>query len=341
MEYLSFDLSKKKLELKSCAIPKPGPEEIRMRVSYAGICGTDLHILEGSFPCKNDGPLILGHEFSGIVEEIGQQVTTIKVGQRVVVDPNSGCNKCNFCHSGSYHFCSHGGINSTIGIYRDGGWATHAVVPETQVYLVPEDIPMDKAALTEPLSCLAHGWDKINPVHVGSRVLVIGAGIIGLLWTCLLHLHGHRKTVTVSEPQDKRRSIVKDLELDYDVKHPSELKNNKFDLAVDCSGSGPAMETAVPLLDRGGRLCVFGVASPTAKLTVEPFQIYMKEIEIIGVNINPHTFPKGISLLQAMSSHYLNFNNLRIKVYQLSQYEEALTALREGDISKAIFKIRP
>lgn len=80
-----------------------------------------------------------------------------------------------------------------------------------KVYLVPEGVELSQAALTEPLSCLAHGWDKINPVHVGHKVLVIGAGIIGLLWACLLHLHGLRKTVTISEPQPSRRAAVKKL----------------------------------------------------------------------------------------------------------------------------------
>nr|XP_003708243.1 PREDICTED: D-arabinitol dehydrogenase 1-like isoform X1 [Megachile rotundata]XP_012152433.1 PREDICTED: D-arabinitol dehydrogenase 1-like isoform X2 [Megachile rotundata] len=338
MESLSFDVTKKTLALTRAELPVPAANEVRIRVAYSGICGTDLHILDGSFPCKRSGLLTLGHEFSGTVDAVGSSVKSLKVGQKVVVDPNSGCNTCDYCHGGNYHFCDAGGINNTVGIYRDGGWSTHAVVPENQVHVLPDGIQMHQAALTEPLSCLAHGWDKINPVHVGLNVLVIGAGIIGLLWSCLLHLHGLRKTVTVSEPQEKRRNMVTKLDLDYEVKNPKEVKEG-FDLVVDCSGSGPAMEAAVPLLRRGGRLCVFGVASPNAKLTIEPFQVYMKELNIIGVNINPFTFPKGLALLKAMGDRYLNYEKLGIKVYLLSQYREALEALKRGDISKAVFKL--
>lgn len=338
MEYLSFDPSTKNLSLEHGEIPKPGPDEILVRVHYSGICGTDLHILDGSFPAKSDGNLTLGHEFSGVIEDVGSIVKGFKIGQSVAIDPNSGCNKCDFCHTGKYHFCDNGGINNTIGIFRNGGWSTHAVVPESQVYLLPSGVEMPQAALAEPLSCLAHGWDIINPVTVGTNILVIGSGIIGLLWACLLHLHGSRKTVTISEPIEARREAVKKLDLDYEINSPGQLKDKKFDLAIDCSGSGPAMEAAVPLLKRGGRLCVFGVANPKATLTISPFDIYMKELTILGVNINPFTFPKGLALVRAMSKQYLIFDNLGIKVYKLSEYKDAFDALKKGVISKAIFK---
>ncbi|EFN69090.1 Sorbitol dehydrogenase [Camponotus floridanus] len=339
MEYLSFDSSTKSLTLKKQnVLPKPAANEVRIKVVYSGVCGTDLHILEGAFPCKETEPLTLGHEFVGTIDELGSGVTIFKVGQRVAIDPNSGCNNCNHCHNANYHFCKGGGINNTIGIFRDGGWATHVLVPETQVYLIPNEIEMHQAVLTEPLSCLAHGWDKLNPVNIGEKVLVIGAGIIGLLWACLLHLHGLRKTVTISELQQERRKLAANLGLDYQVKSPNEIKE-EFNVAVDCSGSAPAMEAAILLLGHGGRLCVFGVANPKAKLSIEPFQVYKKELTILGVLVNPYSFLKGLALVQPLSERYLDFNKLGIKVFALSQYKEALDALKKGNISKAIFKL--
>ncbi|XP_046742927.1 D-altritol 5-dehydrogenase-like [Diprion similis] len=339
MEFLSFDSKSKSLTLKKGDIPVPKPDEVLVKVAYSGICGTDLHIVEGSFPCKSDGPVTLGHEFSGVVQAIGSEVTVFSVGQRVAVDPNSGCNICTFCHGGDYHFCQSGGIHNTIGIYRNGGWASHCVVPESQVHLVPDGVELPQASLAEPLSCLVHGWDIINPVHVGSRVLVIGAGIIGSLWSCLLHLHGQRKSVTVSEPQAKRRELFGKLGLDYKAVSPTDLKGREFDLAIDCSGSGPAIESAIPLLGKGGRMCIFGVASPQAEVKFKPFEAYMKELQIVAVNINPFTFPKALLLLKAMADTYLNYEKLGIGVYSLSQYQDALDALKTGVISKAVFKL--
>ncbi|XP_014209736.1 D-arabinitol dehydrogenase 1 [Copidosoma floridanum] len=339
MEFLSFDAINKSLALKKAPVPKPAADEILVRVSYSGICGTDLHILEGSFPCKKTDALTLGHEFVGTVEAIGTSVKNFKVGQRVAVDPNNGCNLCNDCHSGCYHLCLAGGVNNTLGIFRNGGWSTHAVVSECQAYPMPEGVDMPRAALSEPLSCLAHGWDKISPVLVGQRVLVIGAGIIGLLWACLLHLHGLRRTVTISEPQQRRREMAKSLGLGYEVCSPEELKGKEFDLVVDCSGFGPAIESAIGLLARGGKFCFFGVADPKTKVAIEPYQMYKKELTFHGANINPFSFPNGMALLRAMSDSYLNFDNLGIKVYGLSEYKEALDGLKRGSISKAVFKL--
>ncbi|KAL2739592.1 D-arabinitol dehydrogenase 1-like [Vespula maculifrons] len=339
MECLSFDPLSKTLTLKKTSIPIPKPDEVRIKVAYSGICGTDLHILEGAFTCKDDGPFVLGHEFCGTVDEIGSAVTNFKIGQRVTIDPNDGCHKCTDCHIGNYHFCRVGGLRNTIGIYRNGGWATHVLVPESQIHLIPDKVQMHQAALTEPLSCLAHGLKRIGTIHVGNQVLIIGAGIIGLFWSCLLHLRGLRNTVTISEPQEKRRKIASKLGLNYKLKEPNQLANDQFDLVVDCSGSGPAMETAMQLLKPGGCLCMFGVANPKTKMSIEPYQIFKKELSIVGVNINPHTFPRSLSLLEAMADQYLDFDKLGIKVYTLSQYREALETLKKGDISKAIFKL--
>ena len=122
----------------------------------------------------------------------------------------SGCNNCDHCHGGNYHCCKVGGINNTVGLWRDGGWAQFCKVPSDQVHKIPDNITLEQAALTEPLSCVSHGWDLISPVHVGSKILIVGAGIIGNLWAAVLHLQGHRRVI-VSEPNENRRKIVKQL----------------------------------------------------------------------------------------------------------------------------------
>lgn len=132
----------------------------------------------------------------------------------------------------------------------------------------------------------------------------------------------------------------------YTLLTPDQLKKNQkadpeylFDVVIDCSGFPPAVEHAVSLLQRGGKLCCFGVAPPHGRITISPFDIYMKELTIHGVNINPFSFPKSIGLLEAMGDRYLNYGNLGIKTFSLSQYKEAIQCLHKGEIAKAIFKL--
>jgi D-arabinitol dehydrogenase (NADP+) len=129
------------------------------------------------------------------------------------------------------------------------------------------------AALTEPLSCLAHGWDIVSPIHVGEKILITGAGIIGNLWVCTLHLQGHRN-VTVSEPNTARLDMLKKLGTGYTLLTPDQLKKNQaadpdylFDVVIDCSGYPPAIEHAISLLNSGGKLCIFGVAPPHGRIS--------------------------------------------------------------------------
>jgi len=127
------------------------------------------------------------------------------------------------------------------------------------------------------------------------------------------------------------------IDLDYDAKNPGDVTDN-YDLIVDCSGSGPAMEHAAKLLEHGGCLCIFGVANPNTTLTLSPYEIFRKELKIVGVNINLFMFPKALQLVHAMANRYLHFDNLGIRVYKLADFTEALQALRNGEISKAVFR---
>ncbi|KAK9884335.1 hypothetical protein WA026_005285 [Henosepilachna vigintioctopunctata] len=316
-----------------------------VKVSYAGVCGTDLHIIEGHFPCYANGPITLGHEFSGIVTEVGIDVGNFKIGDRVSVDPNIGCEKCDFCHDGNPHFCKQGGINTTIGIYKDGGWAEYVVCPESQVHKLKDSITLEQAALCEPLSCLSHGLDLVSPIKIGKKILITGAGIIGNLWACALHLQGHRR-VTVSEPNQARLNNLKKLNLGFDLITPDQLKKNQsdnpeylFDFAIDCSGYPPAIEHAISLLNKGGKLVIFGVAPPNKKISISPYEIFDKELKIIGVKVNPYSYVNSIGMVEAMGDRYLNFDNLGIGLYPLKDYQKAIEALKKGSIAKAIFKL--
>ncbi|KAG5880769.1 hypothetical protein JTB14_012649 [Gonioctena quinquepunctata] len=346
MEAIKFTAKTKELELVKVPIPKvSNPQDVLIKVAYSGVCGTDLHIIQGEFPCNPDKPFTLGHEFSGTVVDIGSDINILKKGDKVAVDPNAGCRCCHFCHSGRPHFCQIGAVSNTVGVYQNGGWADYVLVPVNQVHKLNDNITLEQAGLVEPISCLAHGWDIISPVTVGMRILITGAGIIGNLWVCNLHLQGHRN-VTVSEPNIFRLNQLKKLDTGYKLITPDELKNRQesdphylFDLIIDCSGYAPAIENDISLLDKGGKLCIFGVAPPHAEIKVKPFEIFMKELKIFGVLVNPFTFPKSMGLIEAMGARYLNYENLGIKTFALKEYNDALELLEKGTIAKAVFKI--
>ncbi|XP_063242366.1 D-altritol 5-dehydrogenase-like [Bacillus rossius redtenbacheri] len=341
---LQFDGKASRLGLRTLSVPEPRGREVLVRVAFSGVCGTDLHVLKGEFPCRQSGAVTLGHEFSGVVHAVGAQVTTVREGDEVAVNPDSGCDRCSYCRSGKYNYCDNGGSNNAIGLFRHGGWAEYCLVPEPQVHPLPRGMSLEQASLMEPLSCLCHGLDLVGPMPVGSAILIQGAGIIGNLWACALHHQGHRKVI-ISKPSEARRKALRKLDTGCEIVSPGELRQKGrdpgwgVDFVIDCSGHAPAIEKAVSLLSCGGTLCIFGVAPPDARISVSPNLLYKKEIRIIAVNNNPYSSEKALGLIGAMGERYLDYDKLGVHTYKLCQYAAAIEDLRNGTITKAMFVI--
>ena len=157
-------------------VPPPGPGELKVRVEASGLCGTDLHIASGEYPFARPG-VTIGHEVAGTVVEIGPGVTGFSLGERVVVDPNIQCRTCSYCHASRPHLCER---PQALGVTRDGGLAEEVMLPAAQAYRVPDGVPPEAAALTEPLACALHAVD-LSGVRPGQRALVLGAGPIGVV----------------------------------------------------------------------------------------------------------------------------------------------------------------
>jgi len=345
----SVQLFEKQLSVVTKPIPKVvNPHDVVVKVAYSGVCGTDLHILSGEFPASEKA-VTLGHEFSGIIYAIGSEVCHVNIGDRVVVNPNNNCHICSHCAKGNPHYCTTGGIRSTVGIWKNGGWANYCRVQSCLVYKIPDDISLAKAALIEPFSCIVRGWRNLGSIDSSSKVLVCGGGVIGLLWSCLLHHHGCRD-IAVSELSEKRRTVLADLQLGLQVHHPDFLDGKcrealrqsdeewGYDVIIDCTGAPKAIEQAFNWLRKGARFLVFGCCPKEGEIKVNPFQIYYKELKIIGSLINPYTFPDAISMVHNMDK-YLVYESLGIKMFHLQDYETALQALKTGTITKAIFEV--
>ncbi|XP_063241842.1 D-altritol 5-dehydrogenase-like isoform X2 [Bacillus rossius redtenbacheri] len=256
--------------------------------------------------------------------------------------PCRGCDRCGLCQDGRYQFCEVDAAAHSVGMWRDGGWAELCLVPEKNLHRLPAGMSLRQASLMEPLSCVVHGWELAAPLPVGSRVLVLGAGVIGNLWAALLHHHGHRQ-VTVSEPLEGRRRALHKLGTGYEVVSPAELRAKPagwtVDLVVDCSGHAPAVQHALGLLGPGGTLLLFGVAPPRAVISISPYDMYKNELKIKAVNRNPFTCNKALGLIEAMGDRYIDFEKLGVKTFRLTEYKSAIEELAKGSISKAMFEV--
>lgn len=323
----------RKLILIDKEIPGLRSDEVLVKIAFAGVCGTDLHILNEEAPASDS--VILGHEFSGVVAEADAEVHAFQVGDHVAVDPNNYCGCCKYCRSGHIHFCEN---IRPIGINKDGSWAEYCVAPGNQVYKLPESLPLEWGALAEPLSCIVHGWDRLQPLNRSQSVLIIGAGLIGLLWGLLLKNCGHDKTV-ISEPVEARRIIAESL--GFSSFHSDQIFQNGssgFDVIIDCSGNPKAIEQALNYLNPLGKFLFFGVCPADSHISIKPYSVFQNEWTFLGSVINPFTFARTIDLMPAWQ---IPLEKLGVAFYELENFKHALRDVKNGIISKALFKLAP
>jgi 2-desacetyl-2-hydroxyethyl bacteriochlorophyllide A dehydrogenase len=276
-------------------------DDVLIRVKECGICGSDLAILEGRHPSKP--PVILGHELSGEVVQVGAGVTSVGAGDHVVVDPNMSCGTCQNCRLGRRNMCSN---MREFGITRDGAFAERVVAPERFVYKIDPRLSWKAGALVEPLSCVVHGFNK-SRVRPDETAVVYGAGPMGLLWVSMLKRAGVRKIIAV-DLAEKRRMVAEKLGADVTIDPATEepvarveLETDGLgaDVAVEMIGRAETVENAVRSVGSGGRVVIMGVARKDAMARVGPFDLMLKEVEIFGSNANSAGFIPAIRLIEA------------------------------------------
>ena len=274
--------------------PAAGPGEVLLRVQNCGICGTDVHLFRGEpGSAEVKFPVILGHELSGIVEETGEGVTTLKKGDRVTVDPNIYCGLCPHCRRGRPHLCDR---LQAVGVTRNGGMAEFAAVPEANCHVLPDNVSFEEGALVEPLGCVLHGVKQLR-LSFGQSVLIIGGGFIGMLFLQVLRQYAPARLV-VSEPVEAKHDLIRSFGAD-EVFHPKALRPEEtFDIVVECVGRPETLEAAVRAACKGGQVLAFGVSSPSAEMRISPYEIFKKELTIKGSFINPHTHREAIELIR-------------------------------------------
>ena len=305
--------------------PKPGSKECLVKVLACGICGTDRHIYHGEYPSAK--PVILGHEFGGVIEEVGPG-SKFQVGQVVSVDPNIVCGKCLDCKEGRTAFCPD---LTALGVNINGGLAEYVLTPDSQIYPVRNDLNPLHLAFIEPLACSIRGLDLAN-LKGGEKVAILGGGVIGLLVVQLAKLAGASEIVLVT-----RQKFRRDVALKIGATRVIDPINENVDTAItnmdvtfECAGSVETFKQSQKITRRGGSVIVLGLTASDATLEVNPFNIVVNELRIQGSFLNPLTQARAAELVE---SGKLNLDILISKVVDLSGVKAILNAPpAEGDI---------
>lgn len=312
--------------------PEPGPGQVVVQVGCCGVCGTDLHIVDGEFP-PTPYPIIPGHEFAGTVAAVGAGVKELPEGARVAVDPSLFCSRCEYCRSGRGNLCTDwGAVGDTV----NGAFAQYVAVPAVNAYRLPEHLGLREAAMIEPLSCAVHAVDQLGSVR-GQRLIVVGAGTMGLLLAQLLR-RGGAAEVAIVDRSRSRLALADQLGLRPNGVDVSQLPGAGFHVAVDATGVPAAIEAAFAALRRGGTLMVFGVADATATISLSPFRIYNDEIRVIGSMAVLHSFQDAANLL---SSAAIDVGPLLGDAYPLDGFPAAIEAVRAGSSAGTKVQVIP
>lgn len=324
----------KSLELQDIAQPEVKPNEVKIHTAFAGICGTDHALyagLPGSAPAVP--PIVLGHENSGVVAEVGSAVTNVKVGDRVTVDPNIYCGQCKFCRTGRPELCEN---LSAVGVTRDGGFEEYFTAPASVVYQIPDNVSLKSAAVVEPISCAVHGI-KLLKVTPYQKALVIGDGFMGELFVQILQAYGIHQVdlagiVDEKLAMNKEKFGAKNI---FNTMKGDKIPDAEYDVVIEAVGMPQTQEAAIEAAARGGQVLMFGVGGPDAKFEMNTYEVFQKQLTIQGSFINPNAFEDSLALLssgkldvESLMSHELDYNTV-----------DDFVNGKLGVVSKAVVKV--
>ncbi|WP_369216476.1 zinc-dependent alcohol dehydrogenase family protein [Streptomyces flavofungini] len=273
--------------------PTPGPREVVLEVAACGLCGTDLHILQGEFAPTL--PLVPGHEFAGTIVALGKDVRELAVGDRVAVDPSLHCHECRSCRVGRGNMCERW---AAIGVTTAGGAAQYAKAPVANCVRLPDHVRTQDAALIEPLSCAVRGYDVLRS-QLASHVLIYGSGTMGLMMLELAKRTG-AASVDVVDLNPERLATAKRLGVSASAAGADELDRPEgWDVVIDATGNAAAIQDGLGRVAKAGTFLQFGVADYATRVEIDPYRIYNQEITITGSMAVLHSYERAAELFAA------------------------------------------
>ncbi|UYG07554.1 Zn-dependent oxidoreductase [Halomonas sp. M4R1S46] len=311
-------------------VPDAAPGEVLVRVAFAGICGSDMHIIHGDNAFVRF-PRITGHEFAGLVEAVGEGVEDLAVGDRVCIDPVISCGHCYPCRIGRPNVCT---ALEVIGVHRNGGFEERVNVPAGNVHRLPENLGLDAAALVEPYTIAANVLGRMQP-HPGDRLLILGAGVIGLTILQVARAQGI-EDITVSDVIDTRLATARELgatrtlngaQQDVEAEVAALTGGEGMPLIADAACVPALLPQMLRMASPAGRIGLLGF-NPTPSDLVQ-LEVIKKELTLVGSRLNNRKFPEVIELMAsgrldplALVSHRLPFDDMPGAIEMIDHHPE-------------------
>jgi L-iditol 2-dehydrogenase len=328
--------------LEYCDVPEPhiGPEEVLVEVKACGICGSDVHGIDGSTG-RRLPPLIMGHEAAGVIAELGQGVSGLRVGQRVTFDSMISCGRCHFCRRGAINLCDHRRVLgvSCAEFRQDGAFAEFVAVPQHIVCTLPEPLSFERAAMVEPVSVALHAVGRL-PIRLGDTAVVLGTGMIGLLAVQALRAAGCGRIIAVD--QDRRRldlacrlgadQAISTRETDAAAEILRQTDGRGADVALEAVGIPATVAAAVKAVRKGGCVALVGNLAPQVELALQA--VVTREVTLYGSCASAGEYP---ACLEMIARGTIDVDALTSAVAPLAEGAAWFRRLRQG--SEGLLKV--
>jgi L-iditol 2-dehydrogenase len=319
-----------RMEIEPWPLPEVGSTDVLVRVQRCGVCGSDLHVLDGDLP-EFVPPRVLGHEPLGVVESVGDAVADFRPGETVTWEPSLPCGACFYCHAGEDGLCER-----RVRIL--GAFAERTVVPARALYSLPPDLSASHGVLAEPLSCALYAHER-GQVHPGDSVAVVGAGTIGLLLIALARRAG-AGLILVSDLNPRKRALAlelgADIAIDPQVEQVEEVARRVtggrgVEVAFEAVGAPAAVADALAAPRPGGRVALVGLSGPSAAVTVPLLSLLRRDLVVHAVWMRKFTFQRAVELLPVLPLERIVTHTL-----PLDRIDDAFALLRSGEAVKVV-----
>ena len=332
------------VDVHDVAVREPGSDELLIKIKYCGICGTDLHIRADEYP--SDPPVVMGHEYCGTVVQVGTGLGgEWQVGERVVGEVHTGaCGRCSLCRIGKPHICV---SKLALGSRRDGAFAEYLTLPAWLAHRVPDGVPWEVAAVTEPFAITAHALMERGAITEGSRVLISGSATIGLMATVWARRLGAREIIVAGTHVDTalRFPLAREMGATHVVNVDDgglsdtvlgRTGNCGVDIWIECSGASSAISSGLELVRKAGRAILIGLVGPEA-IPVPWNTILYKELDLVGCFSSP---PSSWRLaLGAELEEMPKLRKLVTHIISLDEWQQGFTLMRSGEAVKILIDL--